>query len=248
MISDWQSRRGTTAHLTRSGVSGMRTFLVTGADRGIGEALCLQIGARGDRVIAACLDDSPPLRARKIQVEPNADVTSDAAISALARRLSGERLDVLVNVAGVVHPGKLGRFDFDHFRHEYEVNALGPLRVTQAMLGLLGPGSKVAIVTSRVGSLAENLAGGLYGYRMSKAAANMLGICLARELKNRSIAVICLHPGSVRTEMTRGLSGGVIGNLVEPEEAARGLLARIDELTVESTGTFRHANGEILPW
>jgi len=208
----------------------------------------MELEARGERVIAACLDDSPALRARKIQVEPNVDVTSDAAVSALAERLRDQRLDVLVNVAGVVHGAKLGSFDFAKLRHEYEVNALGPLRVTQAMLGMLGPGSKVAIVTSRVGSLAENFSGGLYGYRMSKAAANMLGICLARELEKRSIAVICLHPGSVRTEMTRGLSGGVIGNLVEPAEAARGLLARIEELTIETTGTFRHANGETLPW
>ena len=128
------------------------------------------------------------------------------------------------------------------------MNALGPLRVTQALLDRLGPGSKVAIITSRVGSIGENFTGGLYGYRMSKAAANMLGICLARDLAKRRIAVICLHPGSVRTEMTRGLTGGVVGDLVEPADAARGLLARIEELTIETTGTFRHANGETLPW
>ena len=226
----------------------MRTFLVTGADRGIGEALCLELAARGERVIATCLGDSPTLRSRGIRVEPDVDVTSDAAIAALAERLRDERIDDLVNVAGVAHGGKLGGLDFAKLRHEYEVNALGPLRVTQAMLGLLGPGSKVAIITSRVGSLAENFAGGLYGYRMSKAAANMLGICLARDLAKRGIAVVCLHPGSVRTEMTRGMAGGVIGDLVEPADAARGLLARIEELTIETTGTFRHANGEMLPW
>jgi len=127
------------------------------------------------------------------------------------------------------------------------VNALGPLRVTQALLERLGTGSKVAIITSRVGSIGENFTGGLYGYRMSKAAANMLGVCLARDLAKRGIAVICLHPGTVRTEMTRGLTGGVVGDLVEPVDAARGLLARIEELTIETTGTFRHANGETLP-
>ncbi|MGD0076663.1 MAG: SDR family oxidoreductase [Candidatus Binataceae bacterium] len=226
----------------------MRTFLVTGADRGIGEALCLELEARGEQVIATCLGDSPTLRSRGIRIEPDVDVTSDAAIASLAERLREERLDILVHNAGVVHGGKLGGLDFAKLRHEYEVNALGPLRVTQALLGLLSPGSKVAIITSRVGSLAENFAGGLYGYRMSKAAANMLGICLARDLAKRGIAVVCLHPGSVHTEMTRGMAGGVIGDLVEPADAARGLLARIEELTIETTGTFRHANGEMLPW
>jgi NAD(P)-dependent dehydrogenase (short-subunit alcohol dehydrogenase family) len=226
----------------------MKTFLVTGADRGIGEALCVELQERGERVIAACLGDSPTLRARGVRVEPGVDVTSDTAVGALAERLRDERLDVIVNIAGVVHGGALGSLDFAKLRHEYEVNALGPLRVTQALLERLGPGSKVAIITSRVGSIGENFTGGLYGYRMSKAAANMLGICLARDLAKRSIAVICLHPGSVRTEMTRGLTGGVVGDLVEPADAARGLLARIEELTIETTGTFRHANGETLPW
>jgi NAD(P)-dependent dehydrogenase (short-subunit alcohol dehydrogenase family) len=226
----------------------MKTLLVAGADRGIGEALCVGLHERGERVIAACLGDSPTLRARGVRVEPGADVTSDAAVAALAERLRDERLDVIVNIAGVVHGGALGSLDFAKLRHEYEVNALGPLRVTQALLERLGTGSKVAIITSRVGSIGENFTGGLYGYRMSKAAANMLGICLARDLAKRGIAVICLHPGSVRTEMTRGLTGGVVGDLVEPADAARGLLARIEELTIETTGTFRHANGETLPW
>jgi NAD(P)-dependent dehydrogenase (short-subunit alcohol dehydrogenase family) len=83
---------------------------------------------------------------------------------------------------------------------------------------------------------------------MSKAAANMAGICLARDLVKRGIAVICLHPGTVRTEMTRGLAGGVGGSFVEPAEAAKGLVTRIEELTLQTTGTFRHANGETLPW
>ncbi len=226
----------------------MSTFLVTGADRGIGEALCLELARRGDEVIASCLDDSPDLRARGIHVEPGVDVTSDAAVTALAARLAGQRLDALVSVAGVYGGGEFPRLDLATCRREYEVNALGPLRVTQALLPLLNSGSKIAIVTSRVGSLGDNFSGGHYGYRMSKAAANMLGVCLARDLANRGIAVICLHPGTVRTEMTRAIPNAVAGTFVEPIEAARGILARIDELTLETTGTFRHANGETLPW
>src|SRR5262249_41382752 len=89
-------------------------------------------------------------------------------------------------------PARPDGFDFAKLRLEYEVNALGPLRVTEALLPFLAEGSKVAIITSRVGSLGENFAGGLYGYRMSKAAANMAGICLARDLVKRGVAVICL--------------------------------------------------------
>src|SRR5262245_28470849 len=161
-----------------------------------------------------------------------------------AARLAGTRLDVLLNNAGVLREDRLGVLDVADLRYQFEVNALGPLRVTEALLPCLGPGSKVAIITSRVGSLTDNTSGGLYGYRMSKAAANMAGVSLARDLKGRGIAVMLLHPGMVRTELTKGMAG----ELIEPEEAARGLLARIDELTLESTGSFRHANGEWLPW
>jgi NAD(P)-dependent dehydrogenase (short-subunit alcohol dehydrogenase family) len=222
----------------------MRTVLVTGADRGIGQALCLQLHKRGEHVIAACLGDSPLLEGLGLRVEPQVDVTSEAAVKTLAARLAGTRLDVLLNNAGVLRDDRLEALDFADLRYQFEINALGPLRVTEALLPCLGPGSKVAIITSRVGSLTDNTSGGLYGYRMSKAAANMAGVSLAHDLKGRGIAVILLHPGMVRTELTKGMAG----ESIEPEEAARGLLARIDELTLESTGSFRHANGEWLPW
>ena len=227
----------------------MTTVLVTGADRGIGEALCLELHSRGDAVLAACLGDSPALRARGVEVMAGVDVSSASAVAGLAAKLAGRRLDVLVHVAGIVIEGKLGHFDYDAFEKEYAVNALGPLRVTEALLGHLSAGSKIAIVTSRVGSLAENESGGLYGYRMSKAAANMAGLCLARDLKSKGIAVMSLHPGSVLTEMTRGLMDTAsVGQLIEPAVAARGLIARIDELTLDASGSFRHANGAVLPW
>jgi NAD(P)-dependent dehydrogenase (short-subunit alcohol dehydrogenase family) len=226
----------------------MRTLLITGADRGIGEALCLEAASRGDRPIAACLSDSAMLRSQGIRVEPGVDVRSDESVRALAGRLSGIRIDVLLNVAGIHVPGDFPEIDMDGVRQQLEVNTLGPLRVTQALLPCLGEGSKIGIVTSRVGSLGDNQSGGHIGYRISKAAGNMLGLCLALDLKARGIAVICLHPGTVRTEMTRHLRGAVVGTFVDPTDAARGLLARMDELTMETTGTFRHANGEALPW
>ena len=124
----------------------------------------------------------------------------------------------------------------------FEVNSLGPLLITQALLGNLGEGSKVGIITSRMGSIADNDSGGSYGYRMSKAAVNAAGKSLAIDLKPRGIAVGILHPGWVRTDMT-GRNG-----LIDANESAKGLLARMDELNLDNTGTFWHANGELLPW
>jgi NAD(P)-dependent dehydrogenase (short-subunit alcohol dehydrogenase family) len=114
--------------------------------------------------------------------------------------------------------------------------------VTATLRGKLKNGAKVAIVTSRMGSVADNTSGSHYGYRMSKAAVNMAGVSLARDLEDRDIAIILLHPGYVNTDMTNHT-----GN-VEPADAAAGILQRIDELDLATSGTFRHANGEALPW
>ena len=227
----------------------MQTVLITGADRGIGEALCTAFAARGDKAIGACLEETPPVRADGVAVIGGIDVTSDAAVARLVDALAGRRIDILVHNAGFIVEAPLGRFDFAAMQKEYEVNALGPLRVTQALLPLLGAGSKIAVISSRVGSLAENSSGGLYGYRMSKAAANMAGLNLAQDLRDRGIAVVCLHPGSVRTRMALGLNDtATLGRMIGCDVAARGLIERLDELTIDNTGMFRHANGDHLPW
>jgi NAD(P)-dependent dehydrogenase (short-subunit alcohol dehydrogenase family) len=124
----------------------------------------------------------------------------------------------------------------------YEVNSLGPLLTTQALVGNLGEGSKVGIITSRMGSIDDNDSGGSYGYRMSKAAVNAAGKSLSIDLKPKGIAVAILHPGWVRTDMT-GHNG-----LIDTDESACGLLDRMEELTLETSGSFWHTNGELLPW
>ena len=124
---------------------------------------------------------------------------------------------------------------------QFRVNSLGPLRVTQALADNLHEGSKVAIVSSRVGSIADNSSGNYYGYRMSKSAVNMAGMNLRHDLEPRGIAVALLHPGLVATEMTGGQG-------IKPVDAASGLVARIDELSLENTGGFWHAEGYVLPW
>ncbi len=223
----------------------MQTILITGANRGIGLALTRQFIGRGDRVIAVCRNSSDPLDATGAQVEPGIDVTDDAALAALAKRLGDTRIDSLVLNAGVMEKETFGDIDaagFDGMRRQFEVNALGPLRVAQALRGQLVDGGKVAIITSRMGSMADNGSGGYYGYRASKAAVNAIGTSLALELKPRGIALALLHPGYVATDMVGG-SGDVT-----PEQSAAQLVERIDELDLARTGCFRHANGSTLPW
>lgn len=217
------------------------TILVTGANRGIGLELVKQLKERGDEVIAICRKSSDELEAVGVRVEAGIDVATDAA-ERITVRLGGTKLDGVIHNAGVLRVDNLDGLDLDEVRMQLEVNALGPLRVTRALLSHLDEGSKIAIITSRMGSLADNTSGGMYGYRMSKAAVNMAAVSLAQDLRDRGIAVGLLHPGYVRTEMT-----GNNGN-VEPADSARDLLARFDELDMAKTGTFRHANGEPLPW
>lgn len=220
----------------------MGQTLVTGANRGIGLELCKQLKARGTDVIAVCRKSTPELEALGVRIEAGVDVSDAGSVRELATRLKGASLDLLINNAGILRGENFDSLDFDGIAEQFEVNALGPLRVTAALTPLLGKDAKVAIITSRMGSIADNGSGGYYGYRMSKAAVNAAGVSLAHDLKGRGIAVALLHPGMVATEMT-GKHG------IPAEESVRGLLARIDELTLAKSGKFFHAGtGEELPW
>jgi NAD(P)-dependent dehydrogenase (short-subunit alcohol dehydrogenase family) len=176
----------------------------------------------------------------------NVDVTDDAAVAKLAAELDGDQIDVLVHVAGIGALDRFGQFDFDQMLEHYNLNALGPLRVVNALASGLVDGSKVGIVTSRMGSIGDNGSGRMYSYRMSKAAANMLGVNLHHEFKSRGIGVVLLHPGTVATEMTRGAKDW--DHYTKPAESAAGLVAQLDSLKPDSPVEFRHANGERLIW
>jgi NAD(P)-dependent dehydrogenase (short-subunit alcohol dehydrogenase family) len=219
-----------------------KTALVTGANRGIGLELCTQLVAAGWDVVGACRRSSEALDAVATEVWEGIDVADDAVVGRLAAR-AGERVfDLLINNAGILQHQALSALDFDSMRAQFEVNSLGPLRVTSALLPNLTEGGKVAIVTSRMGSIDDNTSGGAYGYRMSKAAVNIAGVSLGRDLAGRGISVVLLHPGYVKTDMTRGRGQVDVGT------AARGLLARIEELQLSTSGTFFHAQGQELPW
>jgi NAD(P)-dependent dehydrogenase (short-subunit alcohol dehydrogenase family) len=223
----------------------MATALVTGANRGIGLALTRALLARGDEVIAVCRTRSAELDALDARVEAEVDMRERADLQRLAERLAGTRIDLLIVNAGVLARERLGALDdeaWNCMRLQFEVNALGALRTVDALSPLLGEGSRIGLITSRMGSIADNGSCGHYGYRMSKAALNAAGRSLAIDLKPRGIAVLLLHPGYVRTDMTGG------GGDVEPEQAAANLLARLDGLDLSASGSFLHANGEPLPW
>jgi NAD(P)-dependent dehydrogenase (short-subunit alcohol dehydrogenase family) len=220
----------------------MATALVTGANRGIGLGFVRRLTRRADRVIATCRKSSPELDTLAVRVETGVDVTSDDSVAELARRLEGIRLDLLVLNAGILRADDLEDLNLEDVHAQLEVNAVAPLRVVRALRPYLHQGSKIAAITSRMGSMADNGSGGYYGYRMSKAALHAMAVSLARDLRVAGVAVAILHPGYVRTEMT-----GQAGN-VSADESARQLVERIDALTLETSGTFWHANGDVLPW
>lgn len=219
----------------------MNKILITGANRGIGLELCRQLVARGDDVIAVCRKASRELQGMSLHVIENIDVSSAESISFLQAQLGRVKLDWLVNNAGILSVESLDSLDFEAMERQFKVNALGPLRVTSALVQQLGPGSKVGIITSRMGSVGDNTSGGYYGYRMSKAAVNMAGMGLARDLRQQGIAVTLLHPGMVATDMSGGRG-------IPPEQSASGLIQRMDALDLTDTGSFWHAQGERLPW
>ena len=219
----------------------MNKVLITGANRGIGLELCRQLSIRGDEIVAICRQASSELRSLNLRIIEGVDVNDSDSINALSDQLDGLKLDWLINNAGILSVESLDSLDFEAMERQFKVNSLGPLRVTAALLPNLAPGSKIGIITSRMGSVTDNTSGGYYGYRMSKAAVNMVGMSLARDLKERHIAVALLHPGMVATDMTGG-------QRVTPEHSASGLIQRMDALDIESTGSFWHAEGEQLPW
>ena len=219
----------------------MPTTLVTGCNRGIGLQLVKQLHERGDTVIGVCRSSSDALAGLGIRVIDGIDVADGDSLSKLRKALGDEPIDTLVNNAGILRRDSFGSLDYDEMLEQYRVNALGPLRVTEALADNLHDGSKVAIVTSRVGSIEDNGSGGNWGYRASKTAVNMIGTNLMHEFRPRGIAVALLHPGLVATDMTGGQG-------VAAEDSARGLIERIDALTLGNSGGFWHAEGYTLPW
>ena len=221
----------------------MSTYLITGANRGIGLELVRQLKNRGESVIATCRSTSTELNALSVRVETGIDITSGDSVIKLRENLNETKIDVLIQNAGIAEFNSLSNLDPQSIVDQFKVNALSPLCFVQTMLTRLNKSAKIVLISSRMGSIEDNSSGGSYGYRMSKSALCMAGKSLAVDLKSKGISVAILHPGLVSTRMT-----GFTSNGIQPQESVKGLIERIDELTLDNTGTFWHANGETLPW
>ena len=224
----------------------MSHVVIVGADRGIAAGLVREYKSRGDTVTAVCQHDGELWAAEDVQVIPNIDVTSDDAVQRMAEQLGDASIDVLIHVAGIGSIDRWGQFDFDAMLSHYNLNALGPLRVVNALTDKFAEGGKIGVVTSRMGSIGDNESGRMYSYRMSKAAANMLGVNLYHQFRPRNVYVMLLHPGTVATQMTKGAKGW--DSYTQPEESAAGLARQMDALGPDTPPEFRHQDGTLLPW
>jgi len=214
----------------------MAIIAITGANRGIGLALATQLSTEHE-VYALCRRASAQLQDLPVNIYEGVDVRDPTTIPE-----DLPNLDILINNAGILRRDHLDQLSMEEIQEQFVVNALGPLQTTQRLLPRLSNGSKVVIITSRMGSVADNSSGRMYGYRMSKAAVNMAGKSLSIDLAPKGISVALLHPGYVRTDMTGG------NGYISTTESAKGLIAQIERLDMTNTGAFWHCNGESLPW
>lgn len=219
-----------------------KNVVVTGANRGIGLSFCKHYQQQGCNVYAVCRKASEELKTLGVNLIEGVDVSISEDVATMKSALQNVEIHLLINNAGILRNEVLGDLDFTSIESQFAVNALGPLRVTEALQGNLSTDAKVALITSRMGSIADNTSGGRYGYRMSKAALNIAGVSLARDLAPKGIAVAILHPGLVGTEMIGGFGD------ITPDQAAERLAQRIEGLNMQNSGTFWHSNGDELPW
>jgi NAD(P)-dependent dehydrogenase (short-subunit alcohol dehydrogenase family) len=222
------------------------TVLVTGANRGLGLEFARQYSQAGWKVIGTARNPETATELKALEVNVlQLDVANAESVAALARSLKGQPIDLLINNAGIFpRVSSLAEVDFDDVARTLEVNTVGPMRVTRALLPNLraGKSRQIVNITSGLGSIENNTFGQYYGYRESKAALNMFTRTLALELKDEGITCIVMSPGWVRTDM-----GGPNANL-SPNESITGMRKVIEDLTLADTGSYWNYDGTTLPW
>jgi NAD(P)-dependent dehydrogenase (short-subunit alcohol dehydrogenase family) len=228
----------------------MANVAITGAARGIGFELTKQHLAAGDRVYALARDPAKAAALNALaagssgQLTVHAmDVASDASVKAGAASTGDAPIDLLYNFAGVTGKAEaqLDSIDWDDFDESIEIMVKGPLRVLQAFLPRMQPGTKVINVSSQLAASTWPY-GGFYPYVAAKAALNRLMRSVATDLKDRGIVVGLAHPGYVQTDM-----GGPNAEIT-PQQSAEGLRSLAANWTLEKSGDFYKWNGEVHAW
>ncbi|MES2013607.1 MAG: SDR family oxidoreductase [Pseudomonadota bacterium] len=222
--------------------------LITGANRGIGLEFTKQYAQDGWRVLACCRN---PQQATALQalatVHANIqlfslDVADFAQIDALALQLKDQKIDVLINNAGVYPDSSSG--DADAWLEAFKINSIAPFKIASAFTPHIANSQlkKLATLSSKMGSMDDNTSGGSYVYRSSKAAVNMVMKSLSIDLKPLGIAVVTLHPGWVLTDM------GGTNALIDTQTSVSGLRQVIQNLSLSNTGRFIAYDGKAINW
>jgi len=223
------------------------TILITGANRGIGLALAKKFHQQGYKVFATARKPEKATDLMKVGVQiEQLDITNQNSVNALKKKLNNQPIDILLNNAGIGGHStrKFQDLDIDKLSTVLNVNSLGALRVTQALLSNLQLGSRkiVASISSRMGSIEENGSGGVLGYRASKTALNSFNKSLSIEFADKGFSFVVLHPGWVRTDMTNDNA------TYSTAESADGLFAVISKLTTKDNGKFYDLHGKPVAW
>lgn len=234
------------------------TVLVTGANRGIGFEFAKQYAEKGWQVIACARQPVEAAALKKLAAQypgvtiKQLDVSDLGSIDALAARLEGQPIDILINNAGVFGDfadQSLGALRHDKFDMFMRTNARGALKMSEAFVEHVKASrlKKIVAITSQAGSFGLNSGGlpGQYFYKASKAALNMFMRNVAADLKEHGIIVGILSPGMVATRVApeRKFPG-----LIEPPESIAGMIEVIDSLTLEQSGAFIRYTSEVQPW
>ncbi len=230
----------------------MPTLLITGANRGIGLALCNQYLQQGWNVHACCRrpNNAHDLNAlAKTQKQLNVhglEVTDDEQMDSLKKALKDKPIDMLINNAGVHALGasQFGKGSDKAWDEAVAVNLVAPMRMMEHFVENIAISDKkiIASMSSKMGSMDDNTSGGAYAYRATKAALNAVMVSAAHDLRHLDITALVLHPGWVRTDM-----GGPHGE-ISVEESATMLCKILDNCSLEDSGKFFDIDGTIIPW
>ena len=228
----------------------MTTVLVTGANRGLGYEFVKQYSQNKFDVFACCRNVNEAKKLKELaEISENIkiyelDVGNIKTIKNISQQLKNEKIDVLINNAGIYRSSTVGNINYDDWMESFKVNTIAPYQIVENFLEQIinSDLKKVVSITSKMGSIDDNTSGGSYIYRSSKTALNSMMRSLTHDLKNQGVATLTLHPGWVRTDM--GGPGGWINSI----ESVQGMIKQIDKLTIDDSGKYLDYAGKTINW